>query len=52
MCLGLAPGSLEVLERVTTARQPRGATLEVSVGAAGATRADMEETAASVEVRV
>lgn len=49
--VGLALGLLEVLEHVTTARQLRGVTPEASAGAAGATRGDMEETAASVEVR-
>lgn len=51
MLVGLAPGSLGVLEHETTARQPRGVTPEASAGAADATRGDMEETAASVEVR-
>lgn len=52
MLVGLALGSPEVLEHVTTVRQPQGATPEALVGVADATREDTEETAALVEVRM
>lgn len=52
MLVGLELGLPEVLEHVTTARQPQEAMPEASGGAAGAAREDMGVTAALVEVRM